>query len=150
MVFLSETKRSSAEMLVIKDQLGDYMGIYESAHGRAEGLAILWEGSVKLTYLSGSLHHIDVNICWADGEPTWRFTGVFGWPEAHMKHCMGELIQELKNHSDLPWLVGGGLNEIFYHIEKKGVPPKPQSHIYKFRGFFIDNDLYDLVGLCGL
>ena len=92
MVFLSATKRSAAEILVIKDRMGDYIGIYESAHGRAGGLAILWEALVKLTYLSSSLHQVDVNICWADGEPTWHFTAVYGWPEAHMKHCMGELI----------------------------------------------------------
>lgn len=54
------------------------------------------------------------------------------------------MVSNLKAHSDLPWLVGGDLNEIFDHSEKKGGPPKAQAHIDHFRDAFLDCDLYDL------
>ncbi|KAJ8431786.1 hypothetical protein Cgig2_026663 [Carnegiea gigantea] len=46
--------------------------------------------------------------------------------------------------SNLPWLVGGDLNEIFYHGEKKGGPPKTQATTDNFQSYFIDNGLFDL------
>lgn len=54
----------------------------------------------------------------------------------------GEMISDLASHSDLPWV--GGLNEIFYHGEKRGGPPRFQSLIDSFRSAFLDNDLHDL------
>ena len=57
---------------------------------------------------------------------------------------MGELIADLRNHSTLPWLVGGDFNEIFYHSEKKGGCPKNQNLLDSFRNFFLDCNLFDL------
>jgi len=49
----------------------------------------------------------------------------------------------LKAQSNLPWLVGGDLNEIFYHCEKRG-GPKSQTAINNFRAYFDDNGMFDL------
>ncbi|KAJ8434560.1 hypothetical protein Cgig2_014391 [Carnegiea gigantea] len=40
--------------------------------------------------------------------------------------------------------MGGDLNKIFYHSEKKGGPPKSQTLIDNFRDSFMDNGLYDI------
>jgi len=54
------------------------------------------------------------------------------------------MISDLKSHSTLPWLIGGDLNEIFYHSDKCGGPSKPQAQIDAFRDAFVDNGLFDL------
>ncbi|KAJ8436873.1 hypothetical protein Cgig2_002373 [Carnegiea gigantea] len=143
-VFLLETERSAIEMKVIKNQLGDFEGWYVDAHSRAGCVAMLWAKSVDLNFLSSSMHHTDVSIQWTNHEPQWHFTELYGWHKKQLKLRMGELVEDLKTHSALPWLVERELNEIFYHSDKKGGPAKPQTLIDNFRNSFLDNDLYDL------
>ena len=56
----------------------------------------------------------------------------------------GQLISDLKSHLSLPWLMGGDLNKIFYHGEKKRGPSKPQSTIDSFLEAFLDCGLFDM------
>jgi len=143
-VFLSETKRSGVEMEWVRKKLGNFFGVYVDSRGRAGGLALFWEKSVKLNLCSFSGHHMDANICWEDDAEEWRFTGVYGWPESHNKSKTAALIENLSSHSNLPWIIGGDLNEIFYHSEKRGGPQKSNSHIDGFRNAFLDHGLYDM------
>ncbi|KAL2924009.1 LINE-1 reverse transcriptase-like protein, partial [Bienertia sinuspersici] len=46
--------------------------------------------------------------------------------------------------SDLPWLVGGDLNEVFYNFEKKGGGTKNQSVLESFREACQGCDLWDV------
>ncbi|KAJ8435841.1 hypothetical protein Cgig2_003864 [Carnegiea gigantea] len=46
--------------------------------------------------------------------------------------------------SSFPRIVRGDLNEIFFHSEKIGGPPKPQTLLDWLRIGFLDNGLYDL------
>ena len=144
LVFLSETKRSRLEMESILPRLGDFRGAFVDARGRSGGLALLWAKNLELTVESYSLHHIDFTLKWNSQGPLWRFTGVYGWPEHQHKYRTGEMISDLKTHMELLWLVGGDLNEIFYHSEKAAGPPRTQAHIDAFRDAFLDNDLHDL------
>lgn len=140
LVFLLETKKSVLDMESIKVELGDFLGTYVDARGRSGGLALLWDRFVNLNFLSSLFHHIDVAVQWCGDDPWWRFTGVYGWADMELKLRTGEMIKDLKTHSDLPWLVGGDLNEIFYHSEKMGDPPKSQGLIDAFRDSFLDCD----------
>jgi len=79
-----------------------------------------------------------------ENENPWQFTGVYGWSESSQKWKTGDLISDLATHSPLPWLIGGDLNEIFFHEEKKGGPLKSQAVIDRFRDSFSDNGLFDL------
>ncbi|KAJ8430790.1 hypothetical protein Cgig2_003232 [Carnegiea gigantea] len=81
---------------------------------------------------------------WEGDDTAWRFSGIYGWPETHFKWRTGQLIFDLKSHSDLPWLIGGDLNKICYHGEKLGGPHKSQTAIDNFREAFLDNDLHDM------
>jgi len=143
-VFLSETKRSKLEMDSLLSELGDFFGVFVDARGRAGGLALLWDKKVDLTLLSYSSNHIDSTVRWEGEDTVWPFDGIYRWPESHLKWKMGQLITELKSHSNLLWLVGGDLNEIFYHGEKLEGPPKCQTALDAFRDAFIGNNLHDL------
>ena len=122
MVFLSKTKKSKLEMEETVGQLGNYFGVFVDARGRSGRLVLLWDKKADLTLLSYSSHHIDSKIQWGAEEPTWRLTGVYGWSKTQHKHRTGSMINDLKTHSDLPWLIDRDLNEIFYHEEKRWGP----------------------------
>lgn len=51
---------------------------------RASGLAVLWKHSVDIIVDSASQNHIDVIIN-KGKEETWRFTGIYGFPETIRK-----------------------------------------------------------------
>ncbi|KAJ8433507.1 hypothetical protein Cgig2_018041 [Carnegiea gigantea] len=109
-----------------------------------QGLGLLWTDKANINYLSSSSYHVDITIHWEDDDNLWRFTGIYGWPKRQEKWKTCELISDLMTHSPLPWLVGGDINEIFYHGEKQGGPPKPQSLLDLFQETFASNDLFDL------
>ena len=128
----------------VKVELGNFYGVYVEARGRAGGLALLWDKIVTLNLLYYQSYHMDASIQLREREPMWRFTRVYGWSETQHKMRTGEMVTKLKTHTDLPLLIRGDLNEIFYHSEKEGGPPKPQSHIYNFRDAFIKCGLFDM------
>lgn len=51
---------------------------------RESGLAVLWKHSVDIIVDSASQNHIDVIIN-KGKEETWRFTGIYGFPETIRK-----------------------------------------------------------------
>ena len=128
----------------ILPELGGFSAFTIDAHGRAGGLSLMWDNLVTVHILSYSSHHIDAAIKWERYETEWQFSGIYGWPDTQHKWKMGQLLSDLRSHSTLPWLVGGDLNEIFFHQEKRGGPLKPQSIIDNFQEAFIDVGLFDL------
>uniref|UniRef100_A0A803MKL3 Endonuclease/exonuclease/phosphatase domain-containing protein n=1 Tax=Chenopodium quinoa TaxID=63459 RepID=A0A803MKL3_CHEQI len=86
---------------------------------RSGGVAKLWNDMVEVEIKSYSLNHID---CWIkmSNKPRWRFTGVYGHPEAENKHLTRLLIESLKRDSTTPWLCGGDFNLMLMSSEKMG------------------------------
>jgi len=107
-------------MEVIKKKLGNYDGVSVGCRGRSGGVALLWEKSSQISLLSCSSHHIDVMVEGVGSQDSWRFTGICGWAETSHKTKTCELIKDIHRNSDLPWLLGGDLNEILFNFEKKG------------------------------
>ncbi|KAK8616898.1 hypothetical protein V6N13_116868 [Hibiscus sabdariffa] len=64
------------------------------------GLFLLWNDSVNVKLLSFSNSHIDVEV--EGGEIPFRFTGMYGTSDRRRKHEDWELLDSLKNMSDLP------------------------------------------------
>jgi len=46
------------------------------------------------------MHHMDVIASSVDGEPDWRFTGIYGSAEVQLKFKIVEMISDLKSHSN--------------------------------------------------
>ncbi|KAJ8444445.1 hypothetical protein Cgig2_005967 [Carnegiea gigantea] len=65
LVFLSETKLFGREMNIGKNRLGFFEG----------------DKSLKVTLMSNSLNHIDVQVEGLGVDSHWHFTGIYGWPE---------------------------------------------------------------------
>ncbi|KAJ8428090.1 hypothetical protein Cgig2_024802 [Carnegiea gigantea] len=110
-VFLSETKRSKLEIDSLLSGLSDFFGVFVDARGRAGGLTLLWDKKVDVTLLSYSSNHIESTVRWEGEDTVWHFSGIYGWPESHLKWKTGQLITELKSHSNLSRLVGGDLTD---------------------------------------
>ena len=144
LVFLSETKLPAASMDNIKRKIGNYNGIAVDSRGRSGGVALLWDKAINVSLLSCSSHHIDVSIQDVGGSIAWRFTGVYGWAESQNKTKTCELLSAIHRNSELPWLVGGDLNEILFNFEKKGGSHKSQYILDLFRDTLEECGLYDL------
>lgn len=71
---------------------------------------MLWEESVMVSLISYSSNHMDTIIRWSEEETEWRFTRIYGWPEAQNKHKTCEMLADLSPDLDLSWMVGGDLN----------------------------------------
>ncbi|KAJ8447097.1 LOW QUALITY PROTEIN: hypothetical protein Cgig2_022826 [Carnegiea gigantea] len=93
-------------MRLVKDQLGEFGGVYVDAQGHAGGLALLWDKLTTISFLSSSTDHIDDKVIWRNRDEEWHFTGIYGWSEAQFK-----LRTDLKTHSALPWLSKGEVVE---------------------------------------
>ncbi|KAJ8439338.1 LOW QUALITY PROTEIN: hypothetical protein Cgig2_022475 [Carnegiea gigantea] len=104
----------------------------------------LIDRGLNVSLLTMSLHHVDVIIRDFGGSQEWRFTGLYGYPDSQHKTKTCDLISDLHGRSDLPWLLGGDINEIFYNLEKKGGPEKPQAILDHFRDTFSACNLHDL------
>jgi len=128
----------------IRRKLGHYNGIAVDSRGRSGGVALLWEKSINVSLLSCSSNHIDVSVLDVGGQHAWRFTGVYGWAETQNKVKTCELLTAIHRNSDLPWIVGGDLNEIMFNFEKKGGSPKSQHILDLFRDTMEECGLYDL------
>ena len=143
-VFLSEAKKGKAEMDGLLSELGDFFGLLVDARGRGGGLALLWDKKVDVSLISCSSHHIDVSVRWEEEKQSWRFFGIYGWADLHLKWKIGALVVDLKPRSCLPWLIRDDLNEMFYHCENVCEPPKHQNAIENFLDNFIENGLFNL------
>lgn len=86
--------------------------------GRRGGLVLLWNG-LEVEIQSFSLNHIDAKV--KDIVlGTWRFTGIYGYPEDENMHKTGQLMYLLKNTEAHPWVCGGDFNLMTVSTEKKG------------------------------
>ena len=142
-MFLGETWLEEARLSNIRDslQFGHYHGV--SRITRGGGLALFWKNGFTLDVESLSQNHIDVVIN-KGKDNAWRFTGIYGAPETHLRSETWELICGLYRHESLPWLYGGDFNEILKSHEKSGGRLRPYSQIEQFREVLYECNLLDL------
>ncbi|GMI94654.1 hypothetical protein HRI_003134700 [Hibiscus trionum] len=115
-IFLSETRLFNFDFERLKFSL-DMTGCFHvKSSPTCSGLLLLWNNNATLDLLSYSDRYIDSTITTTDD--CFRFTGVYGYAETSMKHKTWELIDSLRRNSQLPWLIGGDLNDILSDSEK--------------------------------
>lgn len=68
-------------------------------------------------------YHIDAIIN-KGKEDSWRFTRFYGDPDTHNHSESWNMLRQLNNRFNLPWICAGDFNEIFQSIEKLGVATK--------------------------
>ncbi|XP_040956169.1 uncharacterized protein [Gossypium hirsutum] len=128
----------------IRRSCGFYFGIDVDSIGSRGGLCLAWRGNAKIALQSFSNRHIDV-IIEEEGEGVkWRFTGFYGSPYSYDREHSWNLLRQLKNQGDDPWLVCGDFNEILYSFEKKGGLPRKERRMEAFRKALEDCRLVDL------
>ncbi|KAL0004665.1 hypothetical protein SO802_012226 [Lithocarpus litseifolius] len=142
-VFLAETWLEDARLGPIRDSL-----LFVHYHGvsritRGGGLAIFWKQGFNLVVESSSQNHIDVVIN-KGTDNAWRFTGIYGAPETHLRPETWELLRGLHRQVSMPWLCGGDFNEILKSHEKRGGRLRPYGQIEKFREVLDECNLLDL------
>ena len=106
-------------------------------------MAVLWNVMEKVTVLSFSQHHIDLDIE-DEARGTWRLTCFYGMPKR--SHCRDSwnLLRSLHSCSSLPWCVIGDMKNLLEESDKRGNVGHPA---WLFRGFkeaVIDCGLMDI------
>ncbi|KAL4296049.1 hypothetical protein GQ457_12G013320 [Hibiscus cannabinus] len=147
LVFLCETRLKQSSSSRIQHAFNmDGCFVVDYGNG-CTGLMILWNRKIKVTLLSYSSIHIDVNVATDSG--SFHFSGLHGHCVDKNKHLTWSTIDHLRSSSALPWLVGGDLNEILCHSEKEGGRRKLPGFLDTFRDCLDRNHLIDCKPISG-
>jgi hypothetical protein len=117
--------------------------ICNPSDGRSGGLLMLYKKDIKVELIFSAPMYIDVKIIERD-DKVWRFTGIYGESRWEHKYKTWDKIRELKNNSQLPWVILGDFNELLYSHEKEGGNPRPQRCMQAFRDCLVDCSLEDM------
>ncbi|KAK8705593.1 hypothetical protein V6N13_049191 [Hibiscus sabdariffa] len=101
------------------------------------GLMLLWQEDIQVTLRSYSDWHIDVEV--NDGSFVFRFTGLYGASAREKKQTVWDILDTLKGQTDLPWLLGGDLNEILDMSEKDGGRRRHRENPFRFDACWADD-----------
>nr|XP_023927486.1 uncharacterized protein LOC112038880 [Quercus suber] len=142
-LFLAETWADEDRLEKLCDELHFDEKWVVPRETRAGGLALLWRNSVHIDVDSSSLNHIDVVVN-KGKEDSWRFTGIYGIPEASRKCETWNLLRNLHRKYTLPWLCAGDFNEILVSYEKLGGAPRSEAAMREFREVVDDCGFMDL------
>jgi hypothetical protein len=74
----------------------------------------------------------------------WILTGIYGEPRLEDKYKTWDKIRELKNSSNLPWVLLGDFNEILFSHEKEGGNPRPHNFMQAFQDVLTGCGLEDI------
>ncbi|XP_043815337.1 uncharacterized protein LOC122724442 [Manihot esculenta] len=141
-LFLMETKANGVRMEQIKSLLRFSHCFSVDCVGIGGGLCLMWKDDVKLAITGYCSNFIDSTS--GDGSDCWRFTGFYGCPESGRRRTSWNLLRDLADRSQLPWLCSGDYNDIADPLEKVGGPLHCISLINGFRNALVDANLNDI------
>lgn len=127
--------------------LNGFTGI--DSNGMSGGLALYWDDSLFVEVQDICERYIDVHVRVSSEDPLWRMTCVYGEPRTDLRHYMWNKLQELKQKSDLPWIVVGDFNEALWQFEHFSATARPEYQMAAFREVLAVCELTD-IGFSGL
>ncbi|KAL4281614.1 hypothetical protein GQ457_03G026570 [Hibiscus cannabinus] len=139
-IFLIETKLQSNKMNKVHSFCGFPNEVEVSQFG--------WKASCNVSLRSFSARHIDVIFEDDSDGIRWRCTGFYGAPEEQNRDESWNLLRQLNDLPELPWLVIGDFNELLFANEKVGGRPRNQRQMINFGRVLSDCSLED-VGYAG-
>ncbi|MFQ6657301.1 hypothetical protein Gotur_027038, partial [Gossypium turneri] len=119
-------------------------GIDIGAIGTKGGLSLGWKGNTLVKLKSFSSFHIDVEVHDNECGNVWRLTGFYGNPEEKCRRASWDLLSQLYQDQDMPWVVMEDFNEITDSFEKKGGRLRSNGQMRDFRRVLEDCCLNDL------
>lgn len=129
---------------MIRLKCGFENGIEIGAVGIKGGLFLGWKGNSLASLKSFSSFHIDIEINDNECGAVWRLTGFYGNPDSRNKNDSWNLLQQLSNDCNVPWVVLGDFNEITNSFEKKSGRLRSVYQMNDFRMTLEDCNLNDL------
>jgi exonuclease III len=120
-----------------------------SSDGFSGGLALFWHESICVEVQAMNNRYIDAYVRESPSAPQWRLTCVYGEPRVEDRHLMWDALRNLKNVSNLPWLVFGDFNEALWHEEHMSNTPRLVNQMEAFREVLFDCNLTGL-GFSGI
>lgn len=144
LVFLCETRQKSEKVHQLRSRLGlrGFVGV--DSNGRSGGLALFWHESLYVEIKAMNERYIDVYVRVSQDEPIWHLTCVYGEPRTENQHLMWSLLCDIKQRSDLPWMVMGDFNEALRQFEHASQNLISERHMQTSRNVLHDCDLKDL------
>jgi hypothetical protein len=142
-MFLSETHLDIFPAEGLRRRLKMDFKVVSPSNGRSGGIILFWKKEVKTDLLHCDPNYIDVRVE-KNSEKIWRLTGMYGEPRWEDKYKTWDRMRELKQRSNLPWVMIGDFNEILYTHEKEGGNPRPQNYMQAFRDALSDCDFEDM------
>lgn len=106
------------EKLGIKLGFDNYFCV--DSRWRSRGLALLWNTSIEVEFLTYTNWHISAMLKLTSKNFKWQMTSFCGHPMMAKRHESWNLQKALKPDDNIPWLCFGDLNEISHQREKSG------------------------------
>ncbi|XP_074374615.1 uncharacterized protein LOC141715026 [Apium graveolens] len=146
-LFLSETISTSNIIESLRLKFGFAQCFLVDRVGQSGGLAVFWKANVSCQITEYSQNHIDIQFL-ENSVVTWRLSCFYGYPERSRRKNSWDLIRQLADISQLPWLIFGDFNDLLDKSDKWGRAVHPQSLMDGFRLALEDSFLSEL-DLCG-
>ncbi|XP_075668715.1 uncharacterized protein LOC142638569 [Castanea sativa] len=119
-------------------------GIAVPSEGRSGGLALLWKSDMNVSIKFINRWYIDALIDLGSEIGIWRLTGFYENPETHKRIGSWEILKNLGQMCDKPWVCIGDFNEVLSVTEKEGGANRSSRQIANFRQCLDSNGLRDL------
>lgn len=100
--------------------------------GQGGGVVVFWKANVNCQVSGFSQNNADIQFL-EDNVVAWRLSYFYGYAERSRRKNSWDLIRQLANISQVPWLIFGDFNDLLYKSYKWGLVVHPQSLMDGFR-----------------